>query len=164
MIYLFLTSVWRNSDSYENKKRSAMRGAQFVSIGMPTICWKGLSPNSTNMLWIRNSRILITCYSVSDVLALENKTERWRVTVPGHISLSATELTTEAVERRKISKDKGAVFKIRLTNCLCKHSLHLKNCILEFQSAFTNPFKPKHSKPRIWNYFKRLGAIWIQGT
>ena len=29
-----------NSASYENKHMSARRGAQFVSIGMPIICWK----------------------------------------------------------------------------------------------------------------------------
>ena len=68
LIFLFLTSVSRNSDSYENKKRSARRGAQFVPIGMLITCWKSLPLNSTNMLSIRNSRILITCSSVWHVL------------------------------------------------------------------------------------------------
>ena len=35
----FFTSVWRNSDSYENKKRSARRDTLFVPKGMPTISW-----------------------------------------------------------------------------------------------------------------------------
>jgi hypothetical protein len=35
-IFLSFTSFWRNADSYEYKNKSARRGAQFVSIGMPT--------------------------------------------------------------------------------------------------------------------------------
>ena len=31
---------WINSSSYEYGNTSARRGAQFVLIGMPTICWK----------------------------------------------------------------------------------------------------------------------------
>jgi hypothetical protein len=34
-IFLYFTSFWRNSDSYEYKNKSARRGAQFVPIGMP---------------------------------------------------------------------------------------------------------------------------------
>ena len=32
-----------NSASYEYRNMSASRGAQFVPMGMPTICWKNLS-------------------------------------------------------------------------------------------------------------------------
>ena len=34
----------KNSVSYEYRNMSARRGAQFVPIWMPTICWKNLSP------------------------------------------------------------------------------------------------------------------------
>jgi hypothetical protein len=62
-IFLSFTSFWRNSDSYEHKNKSARRGAQFVPIGMPTICWNSVPPKETNMLSMRNSSILITCSS-----------------------------------------------------------------------------------------------------
>jgi hypothetical protein len=38
-IFLSFTRFWRNSDSYEYTNKSTRRGAQFVPIGMPTICW-----------------------------------------------------------------------------------------------------------------------------
>ena len=43
------------SATYEYRKKSARRGAQFVPIGMPTVCWKTRPPNITNMLSIKNS-------------------------------------------------------------------------------------------------------------
>jgi hypothetical protein len=36
----------------------ARRGAQFVPIGMPTVCWKTRLPNIANMLSIKNSSML----------------------------------------------------------------------------------------------------------
>jgi hypothetical protein len=42
---------------------TARRGAQFVSIGMPTTCWNSVLPKETNMISMRNSCILITCSS-----------------------------------------------------------------------------------------------------
>jgi hypothetical protein len=62
-IFLFFTSFWRNADSYEYKKKSARRGAQFVPIGMPTTCCNSIPTKETNMLSMRNSSILITCSS-----------------------------------------------------------------------------------------------------
>ena len=58
---LFLT-CWEqrlvNSASYEYRKMSARRGAQFVPIGMPTVCWKtsGIYPKIVST---RNSSILM---------------------------------------------------------------------------------------------------------
>ena len=43
------------SASFEYRKMSARRGAQFVPIGMPTICWKTFPPETTKMLSTRNS-------------------------------------------------------------------------------------------------------------
>ena len=48
-----------NSASYEYRNVSARRGAQFVPIGMPTICWKTFPPKTTKMLSTRNSRMLM---------------------------------------------------------------------------------------------------------
>ena len=38
---------------------SARKGARFVPIGMPTICWKTFPAKNTKMLSIRNSSILM---------------------------------------------------------------------------------------------------------
>ena len=43
---------------------SARRGAQFVPIGMPIICWKTFPPKTTKMLSTRNSSILMMSSSV----------------------------------------------------------------------------------------------------
>ena len=49
-----LTSVCRNSDSYENKMISTRRVAHFLPIGMPTIYWKSLPLNSITKLLLIN--------------------------------------------------------------------------------------------------------------
>jgi hypothetical protein len=61
----YCETVYSHSDinPYEYKNKSARRGAQFVPIGMPTICWNSVLPKETNMLSMRNSSILITCCS-----------------------------------------------------------------------------------------------------
>ena len=43
---------------------SAKRGAQFVPIGMPTVCWKTFPPKTTKMLSTRNSSMLMMSSSV----------------------------------------------------------------------------------------------------
>ena len=48
-----------DSASYEYKNMSARRGAQFVSMGMPIICWKTFPAKTTKMLSTRNSSILM---------------------------------------------------------------------------------------------------------
>ena len=53
-----------NSASYEYRNMSARRGAQFVPIGMPTICWKTFPWKTTKMLSTRNSSILMMSSSV----------------------------------------------------------------------------------------------------
>ena len=53
-----------NSASYEYRNMSARRGAQFVSIGMPTICWKTFPPKTTEMLSTRNSSMLMMSSSM----------------------------------------------------------------------------------------------------
>ena len=45
--------------SYEYRKLSARRGAQFVPIGMPTVCWKTFPAKTTKTLSTRNSSILL---------------------------------------------------------------------------------------------------------
>ena len=50
--------------SYEYRKMSARRGAQFVPIGMPTICLKTFPPKTTKMLSTRNSSMLMMSSSV----------------------------------------------------------------------------------------------------
>ena len=51
-------------NSYEYRNMSARRGAQLVSIGMPTICWKTFPPKTTKMLSTRNSSMLMMSSSV----------------------------------------------------------------------------------------------------
>ena len=46
-----------NSASYRNM--SARRGAQFVPMGMPIICWKVFPAKTMKMLSTRNSSILM---------------------------------------------------------------------------------------------------------
>jgi hypothetical protein len=46
-------------------------GQQFVPIGMPTTCWNSVPSKETNMLWMRNSSILITCSSSSMLYLFE---------------------------------------------------------------------------------------------
>ena len=53
-----------NSASHEYRNMSARRGAQFVPIGMPTICWKTFPPKTTKMLSTRNSSMLMMSSSV----------------------------------------------------------------------------------------------------
>ena len=53
-----------NYASYEYRKMSARRGAQFMPIGMPTICWKTFPPKTTKMLSTRNSNMLTMSSSV----------------------------------------------------------------------------------------------------
>ena len=52
------------SASYEYRQISARRGAQFMPIGMPTICWKTFTPKTTKMLSTRNSSMLMMSSSV----------------------------------------------------------------------------------------------------
>ena len=53
-----------NSASYEYRNMSARRGAQFVPIGMPTICWKTFPPKTTKMLSTRISSMIMMSSSV----------------------------------------------------------------------------------------------------
>ena len=53
-----------NNASYEYRDMSARRGAQFVPIGMPTICWKTFHPKTTKMLSTKNSSMLMMSSSV----------------------------------------------------------------------------------------------------
>ena len=48
-----------NSASYEYRKMSARRRAQFVPIGMPTVCWKTFPAKTTKILSTRNPSILM---------------------------------------------------------------------------------------------------------
>ena len=56
---------------YEYRKMSARRGAQFVPIGMPTVCWKNFPAKTTKILSTRNSSILMM--SSSEYLFLESE-------------------------------------------------------------------------------------------
>ena len=58
------------SASYEYRKMLARKGAQFVPIGMPTICWKTFPPKTTKMLSTRNSSMLMM--SASEYLFFES--------------------------------------------------------------------------------------------
>ena len=49
---------------YEYRNMLARRGAQFVPIGMPTICWKTFPPKTTKMLSTSNSSMLMMSSSV----------------------------------------------------------------------------------------------------
>ena len=53
-----------NSASYEYRNMSARRGAQFVPMGIPIICWKPFPAKTTKMLSTRNSSILKMSSSV----------------------------------------------------------------------------------------------------
>ena len=53
-----------NSASYVYRHMSARRGAQFVPMGMPIICWKTLPAKTTKMLSTRNASILMMSSSV----------------------------------------------------------------------------------------------------
>ena len=53
-----------NSASYEYRNMSARRGAQFVPIGMPTICWKTFPPKTSKILSTRKSSMLMMSSSV----------------------------------------------------------------------------------------------------
>ena len=53
-----------NSASYDYRNMSARREAQFVPMGMPTICWKTFPAKTTKMLSTKNSSILIMSSSV----------------------------------------------------------------------------------------------------
>ena len=59
------------SASYEYRKMSARSGAQFVPIGMPTVCWKIFPAKTTKILSTRNSSILKM--SSSEYLFLESE-------------------------------------------------------------------------------------------
>ena len=50
---------------------SSRRGAQFASIGMPTVCWKTFPAKTTKILSTRNSSILMV--SSSEYLSLESE-------------------------------------------------------------------------------------------
>jgi hypothetical protein len=54
---------WTNSASYEYKNKSANKGAQLVSIGMPTNCWKTWSPKTTKILSTRKQSLPLMCAS-----------------------------------------------------------------------------------------------------
>ena len=53
-----------HSASYEYRNMSARRGAQFVPMGRPIICWKTFPAKTTKMLSTRNSSNLIMSSSV----------------------------------------------------------------------------------------------------
>ena len=53
------------------KNMSTRRGAQFVPIGMPTVCWKTFPAKTTKILSTRNSSILMM--SSSEHLFLESE-------------------------------------------------------------------------------------------
>ena len=59
------------SASYEYRKMSARSGAQFVPIGMPTVCWKTFPAKTTKILSARYSSILMM--SSSEYLFLESE-------------------------------------------------------------------------------------------
>ena len=59
-----------NSASYEHRNMSARRGAQFLPIGMPAICWKTFFPKTMKMLSKRNSSMLIIS-NVNDLFVRE---------------------------------------------------------------------------------------------
>ena len=63
------------SASYEYRKMSARRGAQFVPIGMPTVCWKTFPAKTTKILSTRNSSILMM--SSSEYLLLESECSKY---------------------------------------------------------------------------------------
>jgi hypothetical protein len=60
-----------NPASYECKKRSANKGAQFVPMGIPTDCWKTCSLTTTMISSMRNSNIFII--STSEYLCVESE-------------------------------------------------------------------------------------------
>ena len=60
-----------NSASYGYRNMSARRGAQFVPIGMPTICWKTFPTKTTKILLTRNSSMLMM--SSSEYLFFESE-------------------------------------------------------------------------------------------
>ena len=60
-----------NYASNEQRNMSARGGAQFVPIGIPTICWKTFPVKTTKMLSTRNSSILMM--SSSENLFLESE-------------------------------------------------------------------------------------------
>ena len=62
-----------NYASYEYRNMSARRRAQFVPIGMTTICWKTLPPKTTKMLRNKNSSMLIISSSVYMYLFFESE-------------------------------------------------------------------------------------------
>ena len=62
---------YMKSASCEYRKMSARRGAQFVPIGMPTVCWKTFPAKTTKILSTRNSSILMM--SSSEYLLLESE-------------------------------------------------------------------------------------------
>ena len=53
-----------NSASYDYSNMSTRKGAQFVPIGMPSICWKTFPSKTTKMLSTRNSSMLMMLSSV----------------------------------------------------------------------------------------------------
>ena len=59
------------SASYEYRKMSVRRGAQFVPIGMPTVSWKTFPAKTTKILSTRNSSILMM--SSTEYLFLESE-------------------------------------------------------------------------------------------
>ena len=63
-IFFRLRTKTIHSASYEQRNMSARRGALFVPIGIPTICWKTFPAKTTKMLSTRNSSILIMLSSV----------------------------------------------------------------------------------------------------
>ena len=60
----------------------ARKGALLVPIAIPIFTWKTRTPNIANMLWIKNSRILIT--SVSKNALVESKWwfAKWDLSLP----------------------------------------------------------------------------------
>ena len=53
-----------NSALYEYRNMLARRGAQFVPMGMPIICWKTFPAQTTKILSTRHSSILMMSSSV----------------------------------------------------------------------------------------------------
>jgi hypothetical protein len=63
-LLLSCNSFWTNSASYENKNKSANKGAQ-LSTGMPTDCWNTWSPKTTLDIVYQNvNHTLNVCFRV----------------------------------------------------------------------------------------------------
>ena len=82
-----------NSASYKYINMSASRGAHFVPMGMPTICWKNFQAKTTKILSARNSSILMMSSSMKLLFESEWSftklysifTSLWRFHLKAHV-------------------------------------------------------------------------------